>query len=415
MENEKLKIVIVGHVDHGKSTLIGRLLYDTQSITKDRISEVQKISDQLGQKFNFAYLLDHLQEEREQGITIDTTQTYFRTSKKQYVIIDAPGHVEFIKNMITGASQAEAAILIVDAEEGCREQTKRHAFILSMLGIKELIVVINKMDLMEYRKEVFYDLKTEIEEFFDSINLKPSCFIPISALEGDNIVLNSSHMSWYAGKTLLEYLDDFEKPHNEAGELAILPIQDVYKFTDKRIAVGKLEAGKLRVDEEIIILPSNARTQIKTIEKYLEDVTESEAGECTGITTKDPVFLERGNIVCSNAKTIAISNTFKASIFWMSPEKLRVGEKAKIQCATQETLMEIIEIHNKINSSSLENIDNDFSAINPLEACQVLIRTKKPFIMGKFNDLYTLGRIVILKDNTICAGGIITEIENNKN
>lgn len=412
MESEKLKIVIVGHVDHGKSTLIGRLLCDTQSIAKDRISEVQKISNQLGQKFNFAYLLDHLQEEREQGITIDTTQTYFRTSKKQYVIIDAPGHVEFIKNMITGASQAEAAIIIVDAEEGCREQTKRHAFILSMLGIKEIIVVINKMDLIGYREDRFNDLKTEIEVFFNSINLKADYYIPISALEGDNIVSRSSNMSWYEGKSLLEYLDAYEKPYNELGELALLPIQDIYKFTDKRIAVGKLEAGRLKVGDEITILPSNSKTQIKSIEKYMEDTTGSEAGECIGIITKDPVFLERGHIVCSNRKSIFISYTFKASIFWMSPEKLKVGEKVKIQCTTEETLMEIAEVYCKMNSSSLENIDNNFSEINALEACQVLIVTKKPFIISTFNELDKLGRIVILKDNTICGGGIITEVES---
>jgi len=208
---DTLKFVIVGHVDHGKSTLIGRLLYDTGSISPDKIEEIKKTSSDLGRETEFAYLLDHLEEERQQGITIDTTQVFFKSDKREYVIIDAPGHVEFVKNMITGASQAEGALLIVDAEEGIKEQTRRHAYILSMLGLKNAVVVFNKMDLVGFDKQKFDMLKKNAQEMMKSINIEVSSCIPVSAKRGDNIVNISKDMAWYQGPTVLEALDRLEK------------------------------------------------------------------------------------------------------------------------------------------------------------------------------------------------------------
>jgi small GTP-binding protein len=197
MEKESLKFVIVGHVDHGKSTLIGRLLFDTNSLQEGKMEEIRRISKDLGKKMEFSFLLDHLREEREQGITIDTAQTFFRTDKKEYTIIDAPGHVEFLRNMITGSSQAEAAILIVDVVEGIMEQTKRHANILSLLGVEKVIVAFNKMDSVSYKKEVFEKIKTELEDFLGKIKIKPEFCIPISAYDGDNVAVKSKNMDWY--------------------------------------------------------------------------------------------------------------------------------------------------------------------------------------------------------------------------
>ena len=209
-QKEHMKIVIVGHVDHGKSTLIGRLLYDTSSLPDGFIEEIKKTCEMLGRELEFAYVLDSLEEEREQNITIDTTQTFFKTKKREYVIIDAPGHKEFVKNMITGASLAEAAILIVSAKEGVQEQTKRHAYILSMLGIKQVIVAVNKIDLIGYKEEIFNSVKGELLKFLDSVKIKPSYVIPISAKEGDNIAKKSEKIRWYSSLTVLEALDAFE-------------------------------------------------------------------------------------------------------------------------------------------------------------------------------------------------------------
>src|SRR3989344_6036232 len=209
-EKENMKIVLVGHVDHGKSTLIGRLLYDTESLPEGKIEEIKAVCESLGKKFEVGYILDSLEEERDQNVTIDTTQIFFKTNKRNYTIIDAPGHVEFIKNMITGASQAEAATLIVDAEEGVQEPTRRHAYILNMLGLKQIIVVINKMDLIKYEEKEFNNVKDKLTEFLSNINVKPSIIIPISAKEGDNITKKSENMQWYKEKTVLESLDTFK-------------------------------------------------------------------------------------------------------------------------------------------------------------------------------------------------------------
>ena len=234
-DSSTLNFVIVGHVDHGKSTLIGRLLYDTDSLPSDKIEEIKKTSEGLGRKTEFAYLLDHLEEERQQGLTIDTTQVFFKTDKRCYVIIDAPGHVEFVKNMVTGASQAEAAILIIDVKEGIKEQTKRHAYILSLLGLNQVVVILNKMDLVDFSEGRFNEVKKGAQEFLNSINMDPLFYIPICAIKGDNIARRSERMNWYNGPTLLESLDTLKSRESAENKPLIFPIQDAYKIDDKRI------------------------------------------------------------------------------------------------------------------------------------------------------------------------------------
>lgn len=408
--NEKMKIVIVGHVDHGKSTLIGRLLYDTNSIARDKIEELENLSKKSGKSIEFAHFLDHFQEEREQGITIDTTQTFFKTAMRQYVIIDAPGHAEFIKNMVTGAAQAEAAILIVDANEGIREQTKRHAFILSLLGMEQIILAVNKMDLARYSKQVFDGILKNMEGFLETVNLSIKYAIPISAIDGDNVAFKSKSFCWYEGKTVLEALDSFGRKQADNGDYPVFPVQDIYKTGSRRIAVGRLETGRIKVDDEVLILPSMQKTRIKSIEKFSEDVKESKAGECIGITTRDPVFLERGSVVCAPGGKVSVSDRFRAGIFWMSRESLKVGERVILRCATQEMPCVVDEIHKKIDSSTLEEIDDDYKALKTLEACQVSIKTKRPVAVSLFNELWPLGRFVMVKDNNISGGGIITSV-----
>lgn len=411
IQDRTLSFVIVGHIDHGKSTLIGRLLYDTNSLTPDKIEEIKKVSASQGRRTEFAYLLDHLEEERRQGITIDTTQAFFKTDKKHYVIIDAPGHVEFVKNMITGASQAEAAVLIVDVSEGVKEQTRRHSYILSMLGLRQVVVVLNKMDLADFSENHFNAVKKDVCEWLISINIEPAFYIPISAISGDNIANRSERTNWYTGPTFLESLDTLRNKPSAEGKPLLFPIQDVYKVADKRINVGRVESGVIAKGTEIKVLPGGQRTSVNSIRKFLEDTDKAAAGECIGITTADSVFLDRGNIVCLPGTEPVLTNRITAGIFWMTEQDFTKDQKLDIRCATQQTSCKIESITKRINSSTLEVIEDNAEVLKNLEVAQVIIKTKKPLAVKDFNDVQELGRFVLVRDGNICAGGIITGVD----
>ncbi len=408
MNNEKLKFVIVGHVDHGKSTLIGRLLYDTDSLPEGKIEEIKQLCESLGKDIEFGYVMDHLEEERDQGITIDTAQTFFSTEKRDYVIIDAPGHVEFVKNMISGASQAEAAVLIVDALEGVKEQTKRHAYILGMLGLSQVIVVINKMDLIDYNQARFDTVRKDLKKFLSGINIKPSCIIPISAKKGDFIAYKTSNMNWYDGPTLLQALDTFKSKESANNKPLRYVVQDVYNL-DRRIIVGRVESGIIRKGDNIKVLPSGEGTSVKNIEEFLKDVTQAEAGKSIGITTEDKLFIDRGNVIVHYNHLPAVTYRIRASIFWMDRTPFKKGESLRFRCATQEVSCEIEKINQVINSSTLEVIAEDANEIKNREVANIVIRTDKPVVVENFNKLEELGRFVLGREDT-CAGGIIMEL-----
>ncbi len=405
-----LSFVIVGHVDHGKSTLIGRLLHDTDSLPPDKIEEVKKASDGQGRQTEFAYLLDHLEEERKQGITIDTTQVFFKTDKRRYVIIDAPGHVEFVKNMITGASQAEAAVLIIDVDEGVKEQTKRHSYMLSLLGLHQVVVVLNKMDLVDFSQDRFDALKKDVAKWLKSISIEPTFYIPISAIKGDNVANRSENMDWYTGLTFLESLDTLQNRQPPEDKPLLMPIQDVYKIGDKRINVGRVESGIIEKGAEVKILPTGRITKINSIVKYLEETNKAIASECIGITTTDSVFLDRGNVVCLPGAEPVLTDRIPANIFWMTKHDFEKDRKLTIRCATQETICKVESIDKRIDSSTLEAIAENADIIKNLEVAEVVIKTKKPVAIKDFNDVQELGRFVLVQNENICAGGIITDI-----
>ncbi len=408
---EHLKFVIVGHVDHGKSTLIGRLFYDTDSLPNEKLDEVRRICEELGRELEFGFIMDHLEEERTQGVTIDTAQTFFKTSKRHYVIIDAPGHKEFIKNMITGASQAEAAILIVDANEGVKEQTKRHAYILGMLGLDHVIVVINKMDLVDYSQERFNGVKDDVVAFLSSLEIAPTYIIPISAKEGDNVAKKSEKMPWYDGPTVLDGLDTFKTKEPAVAKPLRFPVQDVYKVKDKRVLVGRLEAGKIQKDEEIIFLPEESKTAVQSIEILWKDKAEAEAGESIGITLTDPLFIERGAVACSADNRPAITSKIRANVFWMSKQPFKKGENLLLRLATQEVPVDI-NVEKKIDSSTLKIILENPDLVKETEVAQMMISTKKPLVVENFNDIQELGRFVLVRSLDVVAGGIITHTES---
>jgi sulfate adenylyltransferase subunit 1 len=405
-EERALPIVIVGHVDHGKSTLIGRLLYDTQSLPLDKYAEIQKTSEMLGKRVEFAFVMDCLEEERSRGITIDTTQTFFKTPKRRYVIIDAPGHKEFLKNMITGSSQAEAAILIIDSLEGIRDQTKRHAYILGMLGFRQICVLLNKIDLVHHSEEKFFELKDQATDLLKRLNIDPTFVLPISAIHGDNVAHPSEKLSWFDGPTVLQALDTFEGLKVEEKPLR-LPIQDVYTMGGKKILVGRIEAGHIRKGERVYLLPEKKKVEVKKIEKFLEkDVTIANFEESVGICLKGSHRVKRGQILTADLSS-AISNKIKANIFWMDSMGYRTGEDLLFRCVTQEISCRIEKIDKKFDPASMELTEEGASSINCTEVAEILIRLDKKGVVDPFNEIPEMGRFVLERRGRPVAGGII--------
>ncbi|MCD6367547.1 MAG: GTP-binding protein [Candidatus Aenigmarchaeota archaeon] len=404
-----LKIVFVGHVDHGKSTLIGRLLYDTKSLKNEKYQDLKEEAKKRGGEIEFAFVMDHLKEERDKKITIDTAQTYFSTKKRNYVIIDAPGHKEFMKNMITGASQAEAAILMVDVNEGVRDQTKRHAYILNLLGIRQVLVAMNKMDLVNYEKERFEEVKEELIDFLETINIRPKYVVPISAKNGDNVAKKSDKMTWYNGPTILEALDEFEKDAAPTEKPFRFPVQDVYDFDGERIVVGRIESGKLKEGEEAIILPGRKKTRIKRIKIFNGDKKEAVAGESIGLIIDEEV--ERGNVIFKGEPPRE-RKELKVKLFWLSPEEVREGEKVIFRCTTQEVNCKIEKIEKRIDPSSMKVLEENAKRLEEHEIGEVVLSLDKPVFVDDFNRIKEMGRFVLERNGGISAGGIITEVES---
>jgi len=404
---DQLKLVIVGHVDHGKSTLIGRLLFDTDSLPEGRIEDIRQTSEGLGRELEFAFIMDHLEEERFQGLTIDTAQTFFKTGKRKYVIIDAPGHKEFIKNMVTGASQAEAAILVVDAQDGVKEQTKRHAYLLKMLGVEQVMAVINKMDLVGHSETRFDEVKRELAALFSSLGIAPKHTIPISARCGDNIATPSDRLLWYKGPSVLDGLDSFSPKEQALDRPLRFPVQDTYDVKSQKVLVGRVEAGKIRRGDVVIFLPQGITTSIRSIEVLWKNKSDAQAGESIGITLAEPLSIERGSVACPVGDEPAVASTIRANVFWMSDQPFRAGEVLLLRDGTQQVPVEI-KIEKKTDSSTLEPIADHPEMLMATEVAEVSIHAKRPIVVDDFNYIQELGRFVLVRDPHIVAGGIIT-------
>lgn len=408
-DRETLKIVVVGHVDHGKSTLIGKLLYDTKSIQQGKIDRVQKVCKEKGKPFEYAYLLDAFEEEQKQNITIDTTQLQFFTEKRDYVIIDAPGHKEFLKNMISGAANAEAALLIIDAREGVQEQSKRHGYILSLLGIQKVYVIVNKMDLIDYEEDKFNEIRREMNKFLNNLHVYPLKYIPISAFYGENITNNSARMPWYKGEPVLKAIDLFEKEKGLEDKPLRFPIQDVYKFDNRRIIAGRIESGTLNVGDEILISPSNKLTRVKSIEYWVDrDKHDTvNAGMSIGITVEDEFFNQRGEIITHKQQPPLVADTFKANLFWMGKNSLVKGKKYKLKLATQEQECEVISISKVIEAATLDAIENA-SEVKINGVAEVTIKTKENISFDEFKNNPHTGRFVLIDGYDVSGGGIVS-------
>jgi len=408
-DSHRLKIVIVGHVDHGKSTLIGRLLFDTHSLPDGKIEQIQKACAAEGMDFEYAFLLDALLEEQEQNITIDTTQIQFRTEARSYVIVDAPGHKEFLKNMITGAASADAAIVLLDAREGLQEQTRRHGYLLSLLGVKQVLVAINKMDLVNFSHETFTRLERDYRDFLDPFGIQPLQFVPLSAKHGHNIVKPSEKMHWFQGPSLLAALDHLQQPPAPVDRPLRLIVQDIYRFDDRRLIAGRIESGRLKTGDELVFWPEGKRSKIKSIETWPTEPrqTEAQAGQSIALTLEEQIFVERGHIAAHADHGPVEGREFSARVFWLHDQPLRVGQNYTLKLTTQQIEARLVRIDRLMDSATLTPLNESRSEIARNEVAELVWHARRPIAFDNSDVIQETGRFVVVQDGRIGGGGVI--------
>jgi bifunctional enzyme CysN/CysC len=408
---DRFPLVVVGHVDHGKSTVIGRLLADTNSLPEGKLEQVRLECERSAKPFEWAFLLDALAAERDQGITIDTARCFFHSPKRDYVIIDAPGHIEFLKNMITGAARAEAAVLVIDAKEGVKENSRRHGTMLSLLGIRQVIVLVNKMDLVNYDRKIFDSVEAEYRAFLKQIGIEPQAVVPAAAFHGKNLSERCAELSWYAGPPLLGELDKLE-PASEAQHKPLrMPVQDVYKFTeegdDRRITAGRIETGTLRVGDDVVFYPSLKKARVRTIEEFNAPVrTQAGPGKATGVTLDPEIYVRPGELLVRAGQAAPrTANRFKVNIFWLGRKPLVTGKKYKLKLATAEVAVWVDEIVKVLDASDLSSGKKEM--VEQHEVGECILEAFKPVAFDLAADIAETGRFVLVDDFEIAGGGII--------
>lgn len=416
MENqrEELKLVIAGHVDHGKSTIIGRLLADTHSLPDGKLEAVMENCRRNAKPFEYAFLLDALKDEQSQGITIDVARSFFKTPKRNYLIIDAPGHIEFLKNMITGASWAEVALLVIDALEGVQENSRRHGYMLSFLGIKQICVLVNKMDLVKFDQNKFEKIKKEYTHFLAQLDIQPLGFIPVSGMQGDNVAIRSEKMSWYDSPTVLQQLDDFTPEQPPENKPFRMPVQDVYKFTsdgdNRRIVAGRIESGTIKTGDQVIFYPSGKTSTVKSIESFnhAKTLDSQSAGWSTGFTLTEQIFIKRGEIAaCRDALKPHTTSRFKARLFWLSRNPFIKGKKYLFKLGTSKVEMGLESIERVLDASTLAVKEGEEVVRHEISECVLKLDQVAAFDLAE--DLPETGRFVIVDDYEISGGGVIVE------
>ena len=411
--DELLSIVTVGHVDHGKSTVIGRLMADAGVLPEGKLEQIRENCRRNSKPFEYAFLLDALKNEREQGITIDTARCFFSSDVRSYIIIDAPGHIEFLKNMVTGASRAEAALLVIDAARGVEENTRRHGYFLSMLGIRQVAVLVNKMDLVNYQERVFRDIRDEYEQFLAKIGIVPASFIPVSGMQGDNIVIPSANMPWYQGVTVLRQMDAFRTiPAPERMPLR-MPVQGVYKFTQnndsRRIVAGTIDSGSVRAGDELIFLPSGKKTTVKNLEVFNAPTPQRfAAGQAAGFTTTEQIFVRRGEVVCRADETPpCVGVRLKTNLFWLGRQPLQRNRRYFFKCGTAKVEMQLEKVERVVNASDLSCQTRQYVEKNEVAEC--VLTLERPIAFDLAGSIEATSRFVIVDEYEIAGGGIITE------
>src|SRR5712692_6234744 len=409
-----VRIVIVGHVDHGKSTLNGRLLHETDGLPEGKLDTLKAVSARRGMPFEWSFLLDALQTERDQGITIDTSQIRLRTSSRDIVLIDAPGHAEFLRNMITGAAQADAALLIVDASEGVQDQTRRHGYLLHLLGVRQVAVVINKMDRIGFDAIRFRDIEAEITSHLAGLGLTPTAVIPISARHGDGVARHTVTTPWHKGPTVLAAIEAFA-PARPPADLALrLPVQAVYKLDDRRIIAGRVESGRIGVGDEIVVMPAGTRARVKSIEAWPVCDTAptpraATAGRSVGITLDRDIFVDRGDVISAAAKPASAGKRLRARVFWLHARPLAVGGEIIARIGTAWSPGTVTAIENAIDPGLLASDGAEVIGQNHVGEIEIEL-SQRLAIDPSLVDPNT-GRIVLELDGRIAGGGLVLAVE----
>lgn len=410
-----IRVVTVGSVDDGKSTLIGRLLYDSKQIFEDQLSAIESLSKKRGEEFvNLAYLTDGLKAEREQGITIDVAYRYFSTPKRKFILADCPGHIQYTRNMVTGASTANAAIVLVDARKGVIEQTKRHSFLASLLGIPHLIVCINKMDLVDYSEQVFEKLKEDFENFSARLSIHDIKFVPMSALNGDNVVEASKKMPWYSGSSLLQHLEGLHIASDRNFIDFRFPVQYVIRpqsndYHDYRGYAGTIASGVIRTGEEIMIMPSGFSAKVAHIESGGKEITEAFAGMAVILRLDSDIDVSRGNMIVRANNQPESLQDIEALVAWLSTDSLNPRAKYSMIHTSHELRCMIKKIRYKIDVNTLGRITDDES-LSLNEIARVYLRTTEPVLADSYRNNRNTGSFIIIDEstnNTVGAGMII--------
>ncbi len=405
-----LHVVIVGHVDHGKSTLVGRLLHETGALDEGRVEAVAEMCRRRGMPFEWAFVTDALQAERDQAVTIDVSHIRFATERRPYVLLDAPGHREFIKNMVCGAASADAALLLIDAEEGVRQQSRRHGYLLSLLGVRQVAVVVNKMDLVGRDRSRFETVAAEAIAYLGELGVEAAATIPVSAREGDNIAAPSPAMPWYSGPTVLEALDSFATPPATDEKPLRLPVQDIYKFDRRRIIAGRIESGTLQVGDRLLFSPSNKVARVKSIEAWSPHDgatrTVARSGESVGITLDEQIFIERGEVASRVNRPPIETDVFRASVFWLGERPMEPGNRYTLKLNTLAVPVEVQSIERVIDTDDLSASEVPLLARNGVG--EAVLRTDRIVALDTFAANPRTGRFVLLEGYLPVGGGTIS-------
>ncbi len=412
-----MNLVTVGHVDHGKSTLVGRLLYDTKSIKEEDMRKLKELAKELKKEtFEFAFMMDRLKEERERGVTIDIMHQRFDTQKYYFTVIDAPGHRDFVKNMITGASQADAAILVVSAKDGIQEQTKEHTFLIKVLGVKQLIVAMNKMDAINYDESKYNTVKAEVEKLLKSVGYDTSKipFVACSAFVGDNIANRSDKTSWYKGPTILEALDKLELPPQPIDKPLRLPVQDVYTITGiGTVPVGRVETGVMKIGDQVVFMPSGAKGEVKSIEMHHEQVQEAKPGDNIGFSVRgvSKNDIKRGDVLGRADNLPTVAGEFTAQIIVLQhPNVITKGYTPVFHVHTSQIACKITEIQKKIDPKTGQTIQENPDFIKAGDAAIIKCVPTKPLIIESSKNLPELSRFAIRDMGMTVAAGMCLDV-----
>ena len=414
--NQLLRISTAGSVDDGKSTLIVRLLYDSKSIFEDQLEAIETTTKRKGREgIDLALFTDGLRDEREQGITIDVAYRYFTTPKRKFIIADTPGHIQYTRNMVTGASTANVAIILVDARNGVIEQTRRHSYIASLLQIPHVIVCVNKMDLVDWKEDRFLDIQQQYEGILSKMSIKDVRYIPISALEGDNVVNRSENMSWYQGAPLLHTLETLHISSDLNKIDTRFPVQTIIrpqtdKFHDYRGYAGRLESGILRKGDEVVALPSGFNSRIKSIDTFDGTFEEAFAPMSITITLEDDIDISRGDMIVRKNNQPNQVQEFDAMICWLNSSPARPRGKYTIRHTTNEQKSMITEVVYKMDINSLER-NSEATEIKTNDICRIKLKTTKPLMIDEYRDNRATGSFILIDDGTnetVAAGMIIS-------